>query len=62
MEPARAYCFEALDIMTRTHDKAVFGLVAKETGQFEDPIRYYEHSLVLMRRLGNQGGVADAWR
>ena len=55
--------------MTRVHDelgKAVLfsdlGLVARETGQFEDALRYYEQSLVLMRRLNNQGGVADAWR
>jgi tetratricopeptide (TPR) repeat protein len=30
--------------------------------QFNDAIAYYERSLVLMRRLGNDGGVADAWR
>jgi len=36
--------------------------VARETGQFEEALRYYEQSLVLMRRLNNQGGVADAWR
>jgi tetratricopeptide (TPR) repeat protein len=56
-------------MMIRTHDeagKAVLysdlGLVARETGQFDEAIRYYEHSLVLMRRLDDQGGVADAWR
>ena len=38
------------------------GLVARETGQLEDALRFYEQSLVLMRRLNNQGGVADAWR
>ena len=27
-----------------------------------EAIGYYERSLVLMRRLGNEGGVADAWR
>ena len=55
--------------MTRVHDelgKAVLfsdlGLVAREIGQFDEALRYYEQSLVLMRRLNNQGGVADAWR
>jgi tetratricopeptide (TPR) repeat protein len=55
--------------MTKTHDeagKAVLfsdlGLVARETKQFDEALQYYEQSLVLMRRLGNQGGVADAWR
>ena len=36
--------------------------VARETGLFDEAIRHYEQSLVLMRRLDNQGGVADAWR
>jgi len=36
--------------------------VARETKEFEQAIRYYEQSLALMRRLGNAGGVADAWR
>jgi tetratricopeptide (TPR) repeat protein len=38
------------------------GLVARETGQFEEAIRYYEEALTLMRRTGNQGGQADTWR
>src|SRR5206468_10198536 len=38
------------------------GLVARETKQYDEALKYYEQSLVLMRRLGNQGGVADAWR
>jgi tetratricopeptide (TPR) repeat protein len=36
--------------------------VAREAKQFDEALQYYEKSLVLMRRLGNQGGVADAWR
>ena len=55
--------------MCKTQDdagKAVLfsdlGLVARETKEFEQAIGYYEQSLVLMRRLGNEGGVADAWR
>ena len=67
---ARAYYLEALDIMTRVHDEleqanrvvSDLGLVARETGQCEEALRFYEQSLVLMRRLSNQGGVADAWR
>jgi tetratricopeptide (TPR) repeat protein len=38
------------------------GLVARETGQYDEAIRCYERSLVLMRRLDNHGGVADVWR
>ena len=37
-------------------------MVARETGQFDDALRYYERSLGLMQRLANQGGMADAWR
>jgi tetratricopeptide (TPR) repeat protein len=37
-------------------------LVARETGKYDEAIQYYERSLVLMRRLENHGGVADAWR
>ena len=37
-------------------------MVARETKEYEQAIGYYEQSLVLMRRLGNEGGVADAWR
>jgi len=55
--------------MCKTQDdagKAVLfsdlGLVARETKVYEQAIGYYEQSLVLMRRLGNEGGVADAWR
>jgi tetratricopeptide (TPR) repeat protein len=66
---ARAYYLEALDLMTKTHDEPAqavlfsdLGLVARETGHFEEAIQYYEQSLELMRRLGNLGGVADAWR
>ena len=49
-EPAKAVLFSDL------------GLVAREQGRFDQAIEYYEQSLVLMRRLGNDGGVADAWR
>ncbi|UVT19267.1 MAG: tetratricopeptide repeat protein [Nitrospira sp.] len=66
---ARAYYLEALDLMTKTHDEAAqavlfsdLGLVARETGLFDEAIQFYERSLALMRRLGNLGGVADAWR
>ena len=66
---ARAYYLEALDLMTKTHDEPAqavlfsdLGLVARETGEFEEAIHLYERSLELMRRLGNLGGVADAWR
>ena len=66
---ARAYYLEALDLMTKTHDEPAqavlfsdLGLVARETGHFEEAIQLYERSLALMRRLGNLGGVADAWR
>jgi tetratricopeptide (TPR) repeat protein len=66
---ARAYYLEALDLMTKTHDEPAqavlfsdLGLVARETGHFEEAIQLYERSLELMRRLGNLGGVADAWR
>jgi tetratricopeptide (TPR) repeat protein len=55
--------------MMKTHDepaKAVLfsdlGLIAREQGQFNEAIAYYEKSMLLMRRLGNDGGVADAWR
>jgi tetratricopeptide (TPR) repeat protein len=55
--------------MMKTGDEAAkavlfsdLGLVARETMQFNDAIAYYEKSLVLMRRLDNDGGVADAWR
>jgi tetratricopeptide (TPR) repeat protein len=55
--------------MTKTQDetsKAVLfsdlGLIAREKGEFNEAIAHYEKSLVLMRRLGNDGGVADAWR
>jgi tetratricopeptide (TPR) repeat protein len=55
--------------MIKTGDEAAkavlfsdLGLVARETKEFNDAIAYYERSLVLMRRLGNDGGVADAWR
>jgi tetratricopeptide (TPR) repeat protein len=37
-------------------------LIAREQGQFNEAIAYYEKSMLLMRRLGNDGGVADAWR
>ncbi len=66
---ARAYYLEALDLMVKTHDEPAqavlfsdLGLVARETGQFGQAIELYERSLELMRRLGNLGGVADAWR
>src|SRR5256886_15612563 len=68
-ERARAYYLEALDIMERTGDDpglavlySDLGLVARETGQYDDATRCYEQSLALMRRTGNQGGMADAWR
>ena len=66
---AKAYYLEALDLMAKTHDEPAqavlfsdLGLVARETGHFEEAIQFYERSLELMRRLGNPGGVADAWR
>ena len=66
---ARAYYLEALDLMVKTHDdeaQAVLfsdlGLVARETGQLDEANHYYERSLALMQRLGNLGGVSDAWR
>ena len=55
--------------MTRTVDEAGkaillsdLGLVARETKQFEEAMRYYEQSLILMRRTNNHGGMADGWR
>ena len=61
---ARAYYLEALDLMMKTGDEAAkavlfsdLGLVARETRQFNEAMQYYEKSLVLMRRLGNDGGV-----
>lgn len=66
---ARAYYLEALDIMNRTKDAAAkaillsdLGLVARETGDLAGALDYYEQSLVLMQRVGNPGGIADAWR
>jgi Uncharacterized enzyme of heme biosynthesis len=65
----RLTILKPLDLMSKSHDeagKAVLfsdlGLVARETKEYEQAIGYYEQSLVLMRRLGNEGGVADAWR
>jgi tetratricopeptide (TPR) repeat protein len=53
----------------KTHDEAAkavlfsdLGLIAREQGQFTEAIAQYEKSMLLMRRLGNDGGVADAWR
>jgi tetratricopeptide (TPR) repeat protein len=58
-ERARAYYLEALDILKRTHDETALsvlfsdlGFVARETGQYGEA----------MKRLGNEGGMADAWR
>lgn len=68
-ERARAYYLEALDLMDASQDelgKAVLfsdlGLVARETGHYDEALRYYEQSLLLMRRLGNYGGISDAFR
>src|SRR5206468_12056498 len=41
---------------------ASLGLVARETGDCEQALVHDERSLTLMRRLGNQAGVADAYR
>ena len=38
------------------------GLVARETAQFDQAFQYYQESIVLMRRVGNQAGQADVYR
>lgn len=58
-----------MDILKRTNDEPAMavllsdlGFVARETGQHEEALRYYERSLALMKRVGNEGGLADVWR
>ena len=38
------------------------GLVAREPGEYEQAMRYYDESVRLMRQAGNHGGLADTWR
>src|SRR2546427_6938633 len=53
--------FRSLDLLIRAGDDAALavlysnlGLVARETGDYDQALAHYERSLTLMRRLGNQ--------
>jgi tetratricopeptide (TPR) repeat protein len=38
------------------------GLVARETGREDAALAYYQESLILMRRVGNDAGQSDVYR
>lgn len=60
---------EALEIFTKIKDeKGVsaclnnLGLIAQETGKYDEALKYYQRSIVIDQRLGDAGGAATTKR